>query len=197
MKKAGTAALLVLLSLWSLSACAAPGSPEAAVPHEEVVTPQPPQTDREAHGTIEMTVEGEVELVPATLYCGDGYSFYLPEEGWEKDAEKDQWKSVDNDTVCFAVLTNPGSTAEEARQELLALYGDYYGFRDLSPDNTFSGYNGKDGQTMTARIVPYDGGMFLLWTAYPDAAEEGFSPRMTAILDTFQPVSPFSAQAAP
>lgn len=205
MKKTWSAALLALILLWSLTACGAAGAPagsagqpSAAVsadastgatapadaPEEgETAAAQPGRAER---GTIDMTVEGQTEQVAATLYIAEGYSLYIPDEGWEKDTEKAQWKSANNDLVLFGVLDYPGSTPEEGRKEILRQWGDYYGFRDMAADNTFFGYNGKEGGTMNVRMVGYDGGVFALWNSYPDAAEEGFWPRMTAILDTFE-----------
>lgn len=34
--------------------------------------------------SLVMEVEGQTEEVPATLYEGEGYSIYIPDEGWTK-----------------------------------------------------------------------------------------------------------------
>lgn len=203
MKKNLTAAALSLLVCLSLSACGGSGAGGASAGISDSGSAQSSigasaagsgalsdESGRPLQGVIPMTVEGEREEVPATLYQGEGWSLYLPDTGWEKDAEKEQWKAAENDLVLLGVWSYPGLTAEQGRQEVLGQYGDYYGFRDLGADNTFSGYNGKDGQTMDVCMIAYDGGVFALWSSYPDAAEEGFLPRLKAIADTFVPDAP-------
>ena len=62
-------------------------------------------TARPEHTELEITVEGVSEQLPAALYIGDGYSIYIPEEGWEHEQEteghitEDSWESTVNDEV--------------------------------------------------------------------------------------------------
>ena len=84
---------IVLLSVLMLSGCgqkppiptppADPPPPERetpAVPAEPTVPETAPS--RPEKTDVVVTVEGEEEIVPCTLYTGEGYSLYLPDEDW-------------------------------------------------------------------------------------------------------------------
>ncbi len=45
---------------------------------------EPQQSDtRESTTVLSCTIEGTQEEIPATLYVGDGFSIYIPDEGWQ------------------------------------------------------------------------------------------------------------------
>ena len=67
-------------------------------------------SDRSQTTVLEITVEGETERVPATLYTGSGYSIYIPDEGWKVGTGENSvsWTSTDNDRVRFSVTSVTG-----------------------------------------------------------------------------------------
>ena len=79
---------------------------------------------------IGMEMEGQTEEVPATLYEGEGYSIYIPDEEWTP-GEPGEWKAEANSDVKLKVEFFSGKTAEEARTAILAEY-DQYGFMSTS-----------------------------------------------------------------
>ena len=112
---------IVLLSVLMLSGCgqkppiptppADPPAPEIetpAVPEEPTVPETAPS--RPEKTDVVFTVEGEEEIVPCTLYTGEGYSLYLPDEDWPAPTHSEdggvpteQWVSIYNDDVWLKV----------------------------------------------------------------------------------------------
>ena len=82
--------------------------------------PTAAELGREEKTELAFTVEGETELVPATLYIGQGYSIYIPDEGWRLEKwvddgiPEDTWESIVNDDVELTVLHLGEKTLEEA-----------------------------------------------------------------------------------
>lgn len=118
------------------------------------------QPGRDAHTILIMEVEGQSEEVPATLYEGEGYSIYIPDEGWEKVAGKlpkgavDQWVSANNPEVTLTVCI---SEADEQWVESQKLVID--------------------------RVQ--ESGVYMVYMAYPNEAAEGFGARLPVIAETF------------
>lgn len=123
-------------------------------------TPPAPAPDRDAHAVLVMEVEGQTEEVPATLHEGEGYSIYIPDEGWVKTAGElpkgavDQWASAYNSEV---TLTICNSEADEQWVESQKQMIDY-----IQESNTY-----------------------IVYMAYPDEAAEGFGARLPVISATF------------
>ena len=95
--------------------------PETAAPAPtEDRNPTAAELGREEKQDMVFTVEGTEEPVPATLYIGQGYSIYIPDEGWrlEKDMDdgipEDTWESTVNPDVELRVLHLGEKTLEEA-----------------------------------------------------------------------------------
>lgn len=115
------------------------------------------QPGRDAHTALMMEVEGQSEEVPATLYEGEGYSIYIPDEGWVKTSEDlpkgavDQWASANNPEVTLTVC---GSET--------------------------------DGQWVESQKIGVpESGVYTVYMAYPDEAAEGFGARLPVIAETF------------
>ncbi|WP_312940359.1 hypothetical protein [Oscillibacter sp.] len=169
MKKPLLLAAALCLAL-ALSACgqnppAAGSSGSSAAVSSGVASSETPgnsdsQPSRDAHTVLTMEVEGQAEEVPATLYEGEGYSIYIPDEGWVKNSGElpkgavDQWVSADNSEV---TLTICGSEADEQWVE-----------------------NQK-------RVIEgvQESGAYTVYMAYPDEAAEGFGARLPVIAETF------------
>lgn len=192
-------ACCLLLTL-SLSACGTTQNPASQSQATAGVTPQTettPQGDRNptaeelgrtATTTLGLSLEGDKEDVPATLYIGQGYSLYIPDEGWEleRDAEdlEESWQAVANHEVELSVRHFRGKTAEQTRTAILADHDDY-GFMDMDADGHFSGNDGKDAETMDVRLYENGDGTWAVMAEYPDEAAEGYGVRLRAMAETF------------
>ena len=58
-------------------------SPTQQEPNEPPASTEPETPARAEHVDLTFFVEGEEEALPATLYVGDGYSLYIPDEDWD------------------------------------------------------------------------------------------------------------------
>lgn len=80
---------IVLLSLFLLTGCGqkpetpvppSDPSPTQQEPNEPPANTEPETPARAEQVDLTFFVEGEEEALPATLYVGDGYSLYIPDE---------------------------------------------------------------------------------------------------------------------
>lgn len=110
---------IVLLSLFLLTGCGqkpetpvppSDPSPTQQEPNEPPVSPEPETPARAEQVDLTFFVEGEEEALPATLYVGDGYSLYIPDEDWdgpeqstENGVPTDTWVSAFNSDVALSV----------------------------------------------------------------------------------------------
>ncbi len=140
---------------------------------------------------LEITVEGEEERVPATLYTGSGYSIYIPDEGWKAVTGENSasWISADNDRVSFSVTSVTGKTSGEALTDFVS--GSGFVFEDLQGggygDPLFGrNENGDILAVMSAESEKKDGTVLLISWTYPAEAEEGFGARLAQITGTFE-----------
>ena len=97
--------------------------------------PTAAELGREETTELAFTVEGETELIPVTLYIGQGYSIYIPSEGWRLEKwvddgiPEDTWESIVNDDVELTVSHYAGKTTMEARDAFVR--DEDYVFEDL------------------------------------------------------------------
>ena len=162
----------------STSSSASTNTATSAVPQEST-----PETGREKQTSLSMELEGQTEEVPATLYEGEGYSIYIPDEEWTP-GEPGEWNAAANSDVELKVEFFSGKTAEEARTAILAEY-DQYGFMDADDDGHFTGTDGEASKTMGVWLTKSDGGTYAVLGTYPDEAAEGFGARLPVIAGTF------------
>lgn len=105
-------------------------TPAETLPAEDR-NPTAAELGREEKKDLMFMVEGMEEAVPATLYIGQGYSIYIPDEGWrlEKDVDdgipEDTWESTVNHDVELRVLHLGEKTLEEAKAWVTAAEDDY------------------------------------------------------------------------
>ena len=188
----------VLLAL-ALSGCGQ--KPETQPPaKEEPVTAQPAEDrnptaaelGREEKTDLMFMVEGMEEAVPATLYLGQGYSIYIPDEGWrlEKDTDdgipEDTWESTANGDVELTVSHYSGKTWAEARDAFARDCG--YVFEDLMGGELGDPLTGmdEDGDYMSFMVAEGAGTVYVISWEYPAEAAEGFGARLGRIADTFE-----------
>lgn len=193
---------IVLLSLFLLTGCGqkpetpvppSDPSPTQQEPNEPPVSPEPETPARAEQVDLTFFVEGEEEALPATLYVGDGYSLYIPDEDWdgpEQSAESgvptDTWVSAFNSDVALSVSRYGDMTVTEARDAFAQSSG--YEFEDLmggSPDDPLTGTNEK--AEYLSFFVAAGGGAdsYAVSWRYPAEAAEGFGARLPTIAETF------------
>ena len=196
--------ILIGLLILALSGCGqkpqtpppAVETPPAEIPAE---TPVPPTEDRnptaaelgrEEKTELAFTVEGETELVPATLYIGQGYSIYIPSEGWRLEKwvddgiPEDTWESIVNDDVELTVLHLGEKTLEEAQTWVKAEEDDYQLVEDKQ--GGLGGTDAGDREMLEVRFHPSGSTMYAVLYKYPMEAAEGFGTRLSQMADTFQ-----------
>lgn len=199
----------VLLALL-LSGCGGTKTTAEKAPAAESQTPAAEQTapagadrnptaaelGREDRTVLEMTVEGETEEVPAVLFIGQGYSLYIPEEGWrhEKDLDdgtaEDTWESTLNGEAELEVRQYPVYPDRTLEAVKAAFVEDRdYVFEDLlggslgdpltgvDEDGDFLSFMAAEGADGTAYVISWE---------YPAEAAEGFGTRLAQIANTFQ-----------
>ena len=139
---------------------------------------------------MEFMLEGEVTKVPATLHIGQGYSIYIPNEGWrmEKGTEdgfpEETWESSANDDVELRVLHLQGKTLEEARAFITAEEDDYRFQEDKQ--GGLLGTDELDRELMEVRFYPAEDMVYAVLYTYREEAAEGFGARLSVMADTFE-----------
>ena len=193
-------AIALLLAL-CLTGCgrqtAAPTTQTAPAPQEEssVETaadrnPTASELGREERMDMAFSVEGETEMVPATLYIGQGYSLYIPDEGWrlEQDMDdgipEDTWESTVNHDVELQVLHLGEKTLEQAQEWVTAAEDDYRLIEDKQ--GGMGGTDEEDREMMEVRFYPSGTQMYAVLYEYPMEAAEGFGARLAQIAGTFE-----------
>lgn len=152
--------------------------------------PTAAELGREETTELAFTVEGETELVPVTLYIGQGYSIYIPSEGWRLEKwvddgiPEDTWESIVNDDVELTVLHLGEKTLEEAQTWVKAKEDDYQLVEDKQ--GGLGGTDAGDREMLEVRFHPSGSSMYAVLYKYPMEAAEGFGIRLGQIANTFQ-----------
>ena len=193
--------LFACLLALSLAGCgrqtAAPTTQTTPAPQEESSAetatdrnPTAAELGREERMDMAFSVEGETEMVPATLYIGQGYSLYIPDEGWrlEKDVDdgipEDTWESTVNHDVELRVLHLGEKTLEQAKAWVIAAEDDYGLIEDKQ--GGLGGTDEEDREMMEVRFYPSGTQMYAVLYEYPMEAAEGFGARLGQIAETFE-----------
>ncbi len=181
------------------SSAAAESTPESAPAQQEPDTPDerpeaedvPAAPDREPTATLEYYLEGEPTQTQAALFSGEGYSLYIPVEGWlctemQLDGAPAQlWCSEVNDAVRLSVIWLAGQDTEQAKQWVRTAAPGYELVEDAR-----GGMGGMDAadQMLDVMLYPTQSGVYVLAQQYPLEAAEGFGTRMSVFADTFEPM---------
>ena len=191
-----TGLLLLALSGCGQKAQTPPPAPETPVAETQTETPDrdrnptAAELGREEKTNLAFTVEGETELVPVTLYIGQGYSIYIPDEGWRLEKwvddgiPEDVWESVINDDVELTVLHLGEKTLAEAQDWVKAEEDDYQLVEDKQ--GGLGGTDEKDREMLEVRFHTSGSTMYAVLYKYPMEAAEGFGTRLGVMADTFQ-----------
>lgn len=198
--------IAALLAVLMLAGCGQkaqtppPGTeqPVAEAP-EETPVETPPADDRNPTAaeigreeTTEMvfSVEGETETIPATLHIGQGYSIYIPDEGWrlEKDVDdgipEEKWESTVNDDVELRILHLGEKTLAGAQAWVTAEEDDYRLIEDKQ--GGLGGTDAEDREMLEVRFHSAANAMYAVLYKYPVEAAEGFGARLGQIAGTFE-----------
>ena len=146
------------------------------------------RTGRRLQTELTFYVEGLEETLPATLYIGEGYSLYIPNDEWTHytgnlDYQPVQtWESHDNPEVELQILTLNGMTLTQAQEWIKDEFSDY----TLIEDNR-GGLGGPDAENNMAdiRFVASGDAVYAICCLYPMEAAEGFGARLSVMADTF------------
>lgn len=130
--------------------------------------------------TISFMVEGLKEEVTVVLYKGNGYSIYIPEEGWQM-TETDIWVSVHNEKVKLQIMDYEGESVEAFREQLLE---DGYSLDDYGSVK-LTKYDSEEALIQNVRILRFNDKIKGIFYSYPLEAEEGFETRLERIVSTF------------
>lgn len=191
-----TGLLFLALSGCGQKAQTPPPAPETPVAETQTETPDgdrnptAAELGREEKTNLAFTVEGETELVPVTLYIGQGYSIYIPSEGWRLEKwvddgiPEDVWESVINDDVELTVLHLGEKTLAEAQAWVKAEEDDYQLVEDKQ--GGLGGTDEKDREMLEVRFHTSGSTMYAVLYKYPMEAAEGFGTRLGVMADTFQ-----------
>lgn len=156
-------------------------------------TPTPEEVSRPETTDLTFFLEGQEESVPAALYIGQGYSLYLPTEGWvresftENGVPADSWESTDNDDVELRILHLGDRSLEDCREWIIRELDDYV----ISEDKQggLYGEDAENGMVLEVRFHQGSARMYAVAWAYPFEAAEGFGARLGVIADTFEVLS--------
>lgn len=164
-------------------------APPAPPIHEESI---PEETGRASESQLIYFLEGEAVQEPSHLYTGEGWSIYIPTQGWnESETTVDEfpavtWTPVVNDSVDLRILNLGAMSLEDAQDWVMTQHADY----DLILDKQ-GGISGMDSaqNLLDARLISGENTMYALLTRYPMEATEGFGATLRVITDTFQPAA--------
>ena len=154
--------------------------------------PTAAELGREETTELAFTVEGETELIPVTLYIGQGYSIYIPSEGWRLEKwvddgiPEDTWESIVNDDVELTVSHYAGKTTMEARDAFVR--DEDYVFEDLMGGELGDPLTGmdEDGDYLSFMVAQGADAVYVISWEYPAEAAEGFGARLGQIANTFR-----------
>lgn len=133
--------------------------------------------------TLTYIMEGEPEEQTASLYAGDGYAIYVPDDDWEQYSP-DMWRFVHNDKICFWVTCYEQHDLETSKNEI----GDTYALLPVTESGRENEMEGQIGDMITrARLIDQKdlNRVWALFYSYPEEAIEGAGARLSVITDTF------------
>lgn len=176
--------LVILLSVCMLLVfCGCMQSTQQATGADPVPTETTgPLSDRDPETQLEFSLEGYVEQQEATLYVGNGYSIYIPNDDWlatHGDNGEASWRSRYNSAVTITVIPNAGVTIDQAKESLFA------GFPEVTQDGEyFVAYDEAQQAYRAARLMETPNGILAAVWNYNLESAEGFGARLRVLAGT-------------
>ena len=136
---------------------------------------------RETRRTLVYYLEGNEVQTPATLYQGDGWSLYLPDDGWQRDGDAARWHLAGNDAISLEVRALGTLDMAEAREQVRAA--------ETIPlvESRQGDFLGDSGESvLIVRFFPGAADTYAVFSRYPAEASEGGGVLLQVIADTFQ-----------
>ena len=183
---------VVLLMLVLLTACG-----QAKAPSKEPVNQMPAAEELGIPATAELeyVANGTMKTVPSTLYMGEGYSLYIPDEGWRRDTERegripvDAWESVLDSYTEVQVWRYGPVPLKEAVTDFLDEEDDYvFPQLILGSDEILDPMEGMDEDGEVLKFIMRTGkeGTFVVCWKYRDALG-GAASQAEQMAKTFVP----------
>lgn len=183
------AALGVLL----LTGCTAADSPAPSAPSAGAVSTIDRALTAEELGRDETTkLDAAGDSFSAVLHVGQGYSLYIPDDGWtleltdDSDIPRDCWTADALEGVSLSIYHYADMSSGVARSRFLDSCG--YVFEDLSggeTDDPLYGQNGA-GSTMGLAVEESTNGTtYVIAWKYP-AEGEAYGPILDAMAGSFE-----------
>lgn len=143
------------------------------------------QNVREETTNIQCMLEGMLEEMPATLYVGNGFSIYIPDDGWqiydETIEEPGQMVAVYSSTISIDVSHYKDESMPDVQSRYLT---DGYAYDEYNNKNLKKIEGEAEKQLMyVARIGGQDKDVWVVEYRFPANME--WQPRLEAIADTF------------
>ncbi len=137
----------------------------------------------------EIAFEGEETPVSASLYTGNGFSIYIPDDEFRKGFDfddgilEDYWESKQNEDAEIHVSTYSGVTSDKAKEHFLRENDDYI-FEDLT-GMPLCGQE-KDGDTLWFFVSSNENNTYIVSWEYPAGVADTLGPKLAKIAETFQ-----------
>ncbi len=137
----------------------------------------------------EIAFEGEEAPVPTSLYTGNGFSIYIPDDEFKKGMDfddgilEDYWESKANEDAEIHVSVYSGVTSEKAQEHFLKENDDYI-FEDLV-GMPLCGQE-KDGDTLWFFVSSNENNTYIVSWKYPASVADTLGARLAKIAETFQ-----------
>ena len=163
------------------------------IQEENVVSPEDTASGVAPEKVVLMVnKEGESQEIPANLFVGDGYSIYIPGEGWRlSDPEDgtasydftkyglDKWTNELNDQVLLWINKYEGMSVEEVKEGMEGM--NFIAYRADGVEMVTRG----TGVFYHVNLVKTETGCYGIFYCCPEEAEEGFGADLSVIADSF------------
>ena len=180
--------LLSLVMALSLTACAR----ELQQPPAQISPSSSPAQSRpiDRETSAELDVGGET--VPASLYVGEGYSIYIPSDGWTLELDSDDgilhqtWEADREDDACLSVYHYKDMSFAVARDRFLRDSGYTFSPGPTGePGDPLTGSD-EDGDLCALAVAEGSHGTtYVIAREYPKGTEETWGVVLEALADTF------------
>ena len=144
-----------------------------------------PIPTRPTHIKLEFFLEGMSEYQDATLFVGEGYSLYIPDDNWVATPGKNGemvWTSGYNPDIVLKVIPSAGTSYTQVRDTL------FDGYSSLAEEGGYVyGHDASGAYYRAARFIETPNGILAAVWDYSLEAIEGFGARLYVIAGTLEP----------